>query len=96
METQLSFMSKEEAHKLIDSIPSDGIYVFTYSEKTGISNNGKIMKKKKGNKMIDKAKVIVLSKSQITTLNLHDIFFNDFNEYRREGIIRTIMIPKLE
>ena len=51
---------------------------------------------KEWNKMIDKAKVIVLSKSQITTLNLHDIFFNDFNEYRREGIIRTIMIPKLE
>ena len=48
------------------------------------------------NKLIDKAKVVVLSESQITTLNLHDVFFNSFEEYKREGTIRTILFPQLE
>lgn len=96
MEAQLSFMSKDDAHKFIDSIPGDGVFVLTYSEKTGKSDNGKYIKKKKGNKLVDKAKVVVLSESQITTLNLHNVFFNSFEEYKREGIVRTIMIPKLE
>ena len=96
METQLSFMTKEDAHKFIDELPGDGIYVLTYSEKTGKSYTGKFIKKKKGNKLVDKAKVIVLSESKITTLNLHDVLFNSFDEYKREGIIKTILIPKLE
>lgn len=93
---QLSFISKEDAHKIIDSIPGNGIFVLTYNEKLGMSDNGKYIKKKSGNKMVDKAKVVVLSESQITTLNLHNIFFNNFEEYKREGIVKTIMIPKLE
>ena len=93
---QLSFISKEDAHKIIDSIPGNGIFVLTYNEKLGMSDNGKYIKKKSGNKMVDKAKVVVLSESQITTLNLHDVFFNSFEEYKREGIVKTIMIPKLE
>lgn len=96
MEKQLSFMTKEDAHKYIESIPGDGVFVLTYSEKTGKSDNGKYIKKKKGNKLIDKAKVVVLSESQITTLNLHDVFFNSFEEYKREGTIRTILFPQLE
>ena len=96
METQLSFVTKEEAHRLIDSIPGDGIFVLTYNEEVGMSDNGKYIKKKKGNKLVDKAKVLVLSKNNITTLNLHDIFFNDFGEYRREGTVKTILIPQLE
>ena len=93
---QLSFISKEDAHKIIDSMPGNGIFVLTYNEKSGMSDNGKYIKKKNGNKMVDKAKVVVLSESQITTLNLHDVFFNSFEEYKREGIVKTIMIPKLE
>ena len=93
---QLSFISKEDAHKIIDSMPGNGIFVLTYNEKLGMSDNGKYIKKKSGNKMVDKAKVVVLSESQITTLNLHDVFFNSFEEYKREGIVKTIMIPKLE
>ena len=93
---QLSFISKEDAHKIIDSMPGNGIFVLTYNEKLGMSDNGKYIKKKSGNKMVDKAKVVVLSESQITTLNLHNIFFNNFEEYKREGIVKTIMIPKLE
>ena len=96
MEKQLSFMTKEDAHKYIESIPGDGVFVLTYSEKTGKSDNGKYIKKKKGNKLVDKAKVVVLSESQITTLNLHDVFFNSFEEYKREGTIRTILFPQLE
>lgn len=96
MEAQLSFMSKDDAHKFIDSIPGDGVFVLTYSEKTGKSDSGKYINKKKGNKLIDKAKVVVLSESQITTLNLHDVFFNSFEEYKREGTIRTILFPQLE
>ena len=41
MEKQLSFMTKEDAHKYINSIPGDGVFVLTYSEKTGKSDNGK-------------------------------------------------------
>lgn len=93
---QLSFISKEDAHKIIDSMPGNGIFVLTYNEKLGMSDNGKYIKKKSGNKMVDKAKVVVLSESKITTLNLHDVFFNSFEEYKREGIVKTIMIPKLE
>ena len=100
METQLSFMTKEDAHKYIDSIPGDGVFVLTYSEKTGKSDNGKYIKKKKGNKYVDKAKTVVLSKSKITTLNLHDKFFNNFEEckgeYLKDGIVRTIMIPQIQ
>lgn len=100
MEAQLSFMTKEDAHKLIDSIPGDGVFILTYSMKAGISDNGKYIKKKKGNKYVDKAKTVVLSKSKITTLNLHDKFFNNFEEckgeYLKDGIVRTIMIPQIQ
>lgn len=96
METRLSFMTKEEAHQLIDSMPGDGVFILTYSEKIGKSDNGEYIKKKKGNKLVDKAKSVVLSQSKITTLNLHDIFFNDFGEYKREGTVKMIIIPQLE
>lgn len=97
METQLSFMSKEEAHKLIDSIPGDGVFILTYNIKRGMSDqNGKFIKKKKGNKYIDKAKTVVMAKSQITTLNLHSKLFTDFEEYKgeclKDGIMRTIVV----
>ena len=99
MEAQLRFMTKEEAHKLIDSIPGDGAFVLTYDSKIGKSDTGKYIKKKASNKLVDKAKVLVLSTSQITTLNLHDIFFNDFEEYidsNKVGIVKTILVPQLE
>lgn len=97
MQTQLSFVTKEEAHRLIDSIEGDGIFVLTYNANKGISDNGRYVKKKKGNKYVDKAKVLVLSKSQIMTLNLHEHLFTDIGEFKREGITRTIMLqPRLE
>ena len=96
METQLKFVSKEEAHRIIDSIEGDGIFVLTYNSNKGISDNGKFIKKKKGNKYVDKAKTLVLSKSQVATLNLHDKLFSDLDECKREGIVRTILLPRLE
>ena len=96
METQLSFVTKEEANQLIDSIEGDGIFVLTYNSKKGKSDNGKFIKKKKGDKYVDRANVLVLSRNKVTTLNLHEKIFEDFEECKREGIVRTIMIPKLE
>ena len=99
MEAQLRFMTKEEAHKLIDSIPGDGAFIITYDSRVGKSDTGKYIKKKASNKLVDKAKVLVLSTSQITTLNLHDIFFSDSEEYidsKKVGIVKTILVPQLE
>ncbi len=96
MGTQLKFVTKEEAHQIIDSMPGDGVFMLTYNKEIGKSDNGKYIKKRKGNKLVDKAKVLVLSQNKITTLNLHDIFFNDFEEYKKEGIVKTIIVPQLE
>lgn len=93
METQLRHVTKEEAHRLIDSIQGDSVYVLTYDQSIGISDNGRLIKKKKSKKFVDKAKGLVLSQSRITTLNLHENFLKD---YSKEGIVRTIMLPKLE
>lgn len=96
METQLKLVTKEEAHKLIDSIQGDSIFILTYDEKVGMSDNGKLIKKKKSKKLVDKAKGLVVSQSRITTLNLHESFLKDVENYKRSGIVRTIMIPQLE
>lgn len=96
METQLKLVTKEEAHKLIDSIQSDSIFILTYDEKIGMSDNGRLVKKKKSKKLVDKANGLVLSQNRITTLNLHENFLKDIENYKRNGIVRTIMIPQLE
>lgn len=93
METQLKLVTKEEAHKLIDSIQGDSIFVLTYDEQVGMSDNGRFIKKKKSKKLVDKANALVLSQSRITTLNLHGNFLKDIENYKRNGIIKTIMIP---
>lgn len=96
METQLKLVTKEEAHKLIDSIQGDSIFILTYDEKVGISDNGKFIRKKKSKKLVDKAKGLVVSQNRITTLNLYEDFLRDIGNYKRSGVVRTIMIPKLE
>lgn len=96
METQLKLVTKEEAHKLIDSIQGDSIFILTYDEQIGMSDNGRFIKKKKSKKLVDKANGLVLSQSRITTLNLHENFLKDIENYKRNGIVRTIMIPQLE
>lgn len=97
METQLKFISKEEAHKLIDEAPGNGVMVLTYNRRIGISDTGKYIKKKKGRRLVDKASVLVLAENKpIMTLNLHNKYFGDFSSYNREEIDRSIMLARLE
>lgn len=97
METQLKFVTKEEAHKLIDDIPGNGVMILTYKDDIGISDCGKYTKKKKGKRFVDKANILVLkSNSPIMTLNLHDKIFTDFSNYDREHIVRTILLTQRE
>ena len=49
MKTQLSFVSKEEAHKLIDESPGNNVLILTYNVETGMSDTGRHIKKKKSN-----------------------------------------------
>lgn len=97
METQFKFVSKKYAHDLIDKMPGDKVLVLTYKEKTGMSDHGKRVKKKKGKKLVDKANVIVLAENDpVMTLNLHDKFFNDLSRYNRDDIVKSIVLVKLE
>ena len=47
MEMQLKRVTKEELHRMIDEVPEDELMVLTYRKDTGISDNGKMLKKKK-------------------------------------------------
>ncbi len=97
MGTQLKFVTKEEAHKIIDNSPGNNVLILTYDKKIGISNNGKYIKKKKGKKLVDKASVVVLTDSTpIMTLNLHNDFFDDFASYKKQNIFKSIMLANLE
>lgn len=71
--------------------------ILTYDEEIGISNFGEYIKKNKGKRLVDKAKVLVLADNNpIMTLNLHNNFFSDFSCYNRNDIVRSIMLAKLE
>lgn len=97
MEAQLKIITKEEAHKLIDEMPGDGVMMLTYNSGMGISDSGKYIKKKKGRRYADKANVLVLEEySPIRMLNLHNRFFNDFSDYKKEDIVRSILLTRLE
>ena len=97
MEQQLRFVSKEEAHRLIDDIPGEGVLIMTYNKMIGISDQGRYIKKKRSKKYVDKSTTLVLVDSRpILTLNLHNKIINDFSGYNREDIVRSIMLEKLE
>ena len=97
METQFKFVSNKYAHDLIDKMPGDKVLVLTYKEKTGISDYGKRVKKKKGKKLVDKANVIVLAENDpVMTLNLHNKIFNDLSRNNRDDIVKSIVLVKLE
>lgn len=97
MENQLRFVSKEEAHELIDKMPGDGIFIVKYNKIIGISDKGKYIKKNKGKKYVDKSDTLVLIDNRpILTLNLHDRIIPNFSDYNRENITRSIMLAKLE
>lgn len=97
METQFKFISKMEAHKLIDEMPGNKVMVLTYNKEIGISDCGEYVKKKKGKKYIDRATVLVLAENNpIVTLNLHGNFLEDFSSYNKETIDKSILLSKLE
>ena len=96
METQLRYMSKEELHKMIDEIPYDELMVLTYKKDSGISDNGKLLKKKKTKKYVDKSTLIVMTESNpIKKVDLEGNF-GLFKTINRENIIKTILLPQLE
>lgn len=97
MESRLKFVSKEEAHKLIDNAPGDRVLVLTYNGVIGISDQGKYIRKKRSKKLVDKSTTLVLTDdSPILTLNLHDKIIKDFSNYNKENIVRTMMLAQLE
>lgn len=97
MEMQLRFVSKEEAHQLIDSIPGNGVLIMTYDNDNGISNQGRYVRKKKGKKYVDKSNTLVLVDSRpILSLNLHNKIIKDLSTYKEENIVKSIMLAKLE
>lgn len=94
---QLKFVTKEEAHKLIDEVPGNEVLIIKYKGILGISDSGKFTKKKKSKRYIDRSSIVVLAQNNpVITLNLHKNYFNDFTDYKQENIVRTILLPKLE
>lgn len=94
MKTQLRKATKEELHKMIDEIPEEELMVLTYRKDTGISDNGKKIKKKKTKILVDKATLLVLTDTKpIGRVDLE----GDFGIFmKRNNITKTILIPQLE
>ena len=96
MDTQLKYVTKEELHKMIDEMPGEEIMVLTYKKDAGISDNGKMLKKKKTKKLVDKATLLILTESNpIRKVDLEGNF-GLFKTINRENIIKTILLPQLE
>ena len=96
METQLKYVTKEELHKMIDEMPEEKLMVLTYKKDIGISDNGKMLKKKKTKKLVDKATLLIMTESNpIRKVDLEGDF-GFFKTINRENIIKTILFPQLE
>lgn len=95
METQLRKVSKEELHKMIDEIPENELMVLTYRKDTGISDNGKRLKKKKTKILVDKATVLILTETKpIRRVDLEGDF--SILPINRKNIMKSILFPQLE
>ena len=95
METQLKHVSKEELHEMIDEIPEEELMVITYRKDIGISDNGKMMKKKKTKILVDKAMILILTESKpVRRVDLE----GNFNRFamNRCNIIKSILLPQRE
>ena len=96
METQFRYMSKEELHKMIDEIPEEELMVLTLKKDSGISDNGKMFKKKKTKMFIDRSTLIVLTESNpIRKVDLEGAFYK-IPCIKNTNIIKSILLPKLE
>ena len=49
MEMRLKYVTKEQAHKMIDEVEGDTIFVLSYNKDKGISNNEKHISARKIN-----------------------------------------------
>ena len=95
MDTQLRYVTKEELHKIIDEMPGDKLMVMTYEKDTGISDKGRMIKKKKTKVYVDKATIIVMTESK--PVRKGDLEGNFFKlPYMNNNIIKTILLPQLE
>ena len=93
METQIRHVSREELHKMIDEIPEEELMVLTYRKDTGISDNGKKVKKKKTKILVDKATILILTESKpIRRVDLE----GDFRSFpmNRYNIMKSILLPQ--
>ena len=96
MKMQLRYISKEELHKMIDEIPKEKLMVLTYKKDIGISDNGKMLKKKKTKKLVNDATLLILTESNpIRKVDLEGNF-GLFKTINRENVIKTILFPQLE
>lgn len=96
MKTQLRRVSKEELHKMIDEMPEEEFMVLTYRKDTGLSDNGKKIKKKKTKILVDKATILILTENKpVRRVDLEGNFCK-FPCMNRENIIKTILFPKIE
>ena len=96
METQLRYVTKEELHKMIDEIPEDELMVLTYKKDMGISDNGKMVKKKKTKILVDKATIIIMTETKpIRKVDLEGDFYK-FPNIKRNNLIKSILLPRLE
>ena len=95
MKMQLRYISKQELHKMIDEIPEEKLMVLTYKKDIGISDNGKMLKKKKTKKLVDKATLLIMTESNpIRKVDLEGNF--GLFDINRENIVKTILFPQLE
>lgn len=85
-------VSKEEAHKLIDAEPGNKIMILSFVKESGISDNGKFLKKKKCKNIVEKSGTIILSSSfPIMKLDLHE---GGLAEIEKEDIVKSILLSK--
>ena len=95
MGMQLKHVTKEELHKMIDEIPEEKLMVLTYKKDIGISDNGKMLKKKKTKKLVDKATLLIMTESNpIRKVDLEGNF--GLFDINRENMVKTILFPQLE
>ena len=81
---------------MIDEMPEEKLMVLTYKKDNGISDNGKMLKKKRTKMLVDKATILILTETKpIRKVDLEGNF-GLFKTINRENIIKTILLPQLE
>ena len=94
MEMQLKRVTKEELHKMIDEVQEEELMVLTFRKDTGISDNGKMLKKKKTKMLVDRATILMLSEQvPIKKVDLEGDF-GIFRNINNGNVIKTILFPR--